>query len=64
MKEGGKNPSTLQEVNVRLIPDDMCSLAYPKNFDPKIMTCSGRISGGMDTCQVSLISTILLSKCY
>jgi len=63
LSERGENPTELQEVEVRLISDDMCALAYPRNFDKKIMMCAGRVEGGKDTCQGDSGGPLMCQRC-
>ncbi|KAJ1189990.1 hypothetical protein NDU88_006731 [Pleurodeles waltl] len=42
--------STLQEVSLSVIPQNVCSRQYPGEIQDS-MICAGRIAGGTDTCQ-------------
>lgn len=63
IQEGGDNPDKLQEVQVRLLSDDLCSLAYSRNFDRNIMKCAGRVEGGVDTCQGDSGGPLMCQRC-
>ncbi|XP_018418364.1 PREDICTED: transmembrane protease serine 4-like, partial [Nanorana parkeri] len=48
--EGGSLASTLQEVSVSVISNDICNNEYFGQILDSMM-CAGRLSGGLDTCQ-------------
>ena len=58
----GKNENIMDEVQIRLLPDDLCEKAYGGRFSKNMMKCAGKIEGGIDTCQVSFIKNKKLFK--
>lgn len=48
----GPGSSTLQKVDVQLVPQDLCSEAYRYQVTPR-MLCAGYRKGKKDACQVS-----------
>ena len=59
-----ENTNLMQEVQIRLLPDELCSKAYGSNFKQSTMKCAGRIEGGLDTCQVGLPSNWSILKYF
>ncbi|XP_031204396.1 transmembrane protease serine 6 isoform X1 [Mastomys coucha] len=49
-REGGPGSSTLQKVDVQLVPQDLCSEAYRYQVTPR-MLCAGYRKGKKDACQ-------------
>lgn len=47
----GPSSSTLQKVDVQLVPQDLCSEAYRYQVTPR-MLCAGYRKGKKDACQV------------
>ncbi|XP_004700767.1 transmembrane protease serine 6 [Echinops telfairi] len=50
LREGGPTSNALQKVDVRLIPQDLCSEAYRYQVTPR-MLCAGYRKGRKDACQ-------------
>ncbi|KAH0518736.1 Transmembrane protease serine 6 [Microtus ochrogaster] len=50
LREGGPSSSTLQKVDVQLVPQDLCSEAYRYQVTPR-MLCAGYRKGKKDACQ-------------
>uniref|UniRef100_A0A8C6W7C1 Transmembrane protease serine 6 n=1 Tax=Nannospalax galili TaxID=1026970 RepID=A0A8C6W7C1_NANGA len=50
LREGGPTSSTLQKVDVRLVPQDLCNEAYSYQVTPR-MLCAGYRKGKKDACQ-------------
>ncbi|XP_060245078.1 transmembrane protease serine 6 isoform X1 [Meriones unguiculatus] len=50
LREGGPGSSTLQKVDVELVPQDLCSEAYRYQVTPR-MLCAGYRKGKKDACQ-------------
>uniref|UniRef100_A0A8C5NZB2 Transmembrane protease serine 6 n=1 Tax=Jaculus jaculus TaxID=51337 RepID=A0A8C5NZB2_JACJA len=50
LREGGPTSSTLQKVDVQLVPQDLCSEAYHYQVTPR-MLCAGYRKGKKDACQ-------------
>lgn len=48
----GPGSSTLQKVDVQLVPQDLCSEAYHYQVTPR-MLCAGYRKGKKDACQVT-----------
>lgn len=48
----GPGSSTLQKVDVQLVPQDLCSEAYRYQVTPR-MLCAGYRKGKKDACQVT-----------
>uniref|UniRef100_A0A224YEN1 Secreted serine protease n=1 Tax=Rhipicephalus zambeziensis TaxID=60191 RepID=A0A224YEN1_9ACAR len=49
LKEGGPPTKYLQYTTIRVLPNNMCSAAYPTKYDSRVMFCAYRM--GTDSCQ-------------
>ena len=50
-EEGGPPAPTLQQIDVPIVPDPVCSALYGTVFVPAAMLCAGYAQGGRDACQ-------------
>jgi len=62
-KNSGKNENIMDEVQIRLLPDDLCEKAYGGRFFKNMMKCAGKIEGGIDTCQGDSGGPLMCQRC-